>query len=244
MEYRGTTEVFILSHEEAIKSKVDLNTLVPKLFIRNLLTPEEREEVLYEREFPHVRKTNLVTILSKKGETTPKLLIESLREETTHRPHAELADILECDLQPSSCDDQSEGAAVDPPSTSLASEVSDKPSEVESHQTTTGNPHSDPEHCSECTFSLTPPVTAEHSVRCLHTSCDAQSHEQQSVLDSSLPKRLNSENDGLVQELSKPSACSWFTPPVGTSLRSQIKYIMFGLCLYRVKEECPYILKQ
>ena len=90
-----TTESLILSHEEAIKTSVDLDTLVPKLFKKRLLTPAEREELLYHEICPNKRKIRLVTILSKKGENAPGLLVECLREETSHLPHTELANSLE-----------------------------------------------------------------------------------------------------------------------------------------------------
>ena len=97
---------FILSHAEAIEANVDLNTLVPKLFNKNLLTPEEREELLYEREYPHVRKKKLVKFLSQKGRDVLTLFIKSLHEATSHLPHARLANTLEhalpeCLLHPS-----------------------------------------------------------------------------------------------------------------------------------------------
>ena len=92
---------FILCHEEAIKVAVDLSKLVPKLYSNRVLTPEDREELLYEHVPPNQRKTKLVTILSNKGRDAPSLLIKSLREEKTHLPHAELATLLERDFQAS-----------------------------------------------------------------------------------------------------------------------------------------------
>ena len=90
---------FILSHAEAIEANIDLNTLVPKLFNNNLLTPNEREELLYEREYPYVRKKRLVDFLSQKGQSVPTRFIKSLHEATSHLPHARLADVLERALQ-------------------------------------------------------------------------------------------------------------------------------------------------
>ena len=96
---------FILSHAEAIKANIDLNTLVPKLFDNNLLTPSERNELLYELEYPYVRKKRLIDFLSQKGQSVPRRFIKSLHEATSHLQHARLADVLEralpCLQQPS-----------------------------------------------------------------------------------------------------------------------------------------------
>ena len=92
---------FILCHEKAITDGVDLKELVPKLYYNGLLTGDNREELLYVHNPPNQRKTKLVTILSNKGNDAPRLLIRSLREEKTHPPHAELAALLEHDLQAS-----------------------------------------------------------------------------------------------------------------------------------------------
>lgn len=112
MESRGTTEntegtrgntateLFIRSHAEDIVTNVDLDTLVPKLFNNNLLTPEEREELLYKREYPaHIRKEKLVTFLLRKGENALKLFVKSLHEATSYLSHAQLAGTLEHALQ-------------------------------------------------------------------------------------------------------------------------------------------------
>ena len=92
-------EEFILRHDEVIRDHIDLETLVPKLYNKELLTKGEREVVLYEKTAPPDRKKSLVQYLSKKGAAAPKLLIECLREARDHLPHSDLADILENDLQ-------------------------------------------------------------------------------------------------------------------------------------------------
>ena len=94
--FRGN---FILLHEEEIKEGVHLDTLVPKLYRKGLLTKDEREELLYREHAPPRRKSRLVDILSEKGKDVPRLFIECLREETTHLPHSQLATLLERHLQ-------------------------------------------------------------------------------------------------------------------------------------------------
>ena len=87
----------ILRHEEAIKELIQLDTLVPKLYNKRLLTKDEREDLL-DFHIPRTeRKIKLVKTLSNKGKDAPRLLIECLREEKTHFPHAQLAKILEHD---------------------------------------------------------------------------------------------------------------------------------------------------
>ena len=98
MEDHDWSERFILNHEEAIRDSVMLETLVPKLYNKRLIIKDEREELVYVRTPPNERKIRLVTILSGKGKDTPRLLIECLREEGEHRPHSELATLLENDL--------------------------------------------------------------------------------------------------------------------------------------------------
>ena len=105
---------FILRHEEAIKELIDLNTLVPKLYNKGLLTKDEREDLLDFNILRTHRKIKLVTTLSNKGKDAPRLLIECLREEKTHLPHAELAEILEHNLHASPR--QNGGGSVQHPS--------------------------------------------------------------------------------------------------------------------------------
>ena len=93
------SQSFILSSHEAIKKRVNLDVLVPKLYNKGLLTNDEREELLFEQREPHKRKKRLVEIIASKGDTAPRLLIECLRVANEHLPHSELATILEHSLQ-------------------------------------------------------------------------------------------------------------------------------------------------
>lgn len=90
---------FIVSNHKEIKKRVNLDELVPILYEKQLLTDDEREELLYEQQPSNKRKNKLVEIVASKGDRAPWLLIESLREENEHLPHSELATILESRLQ-------------------------------------------------------------------------------------------------------------------------------------------------
>ena len=90
---------FILSNLKEIKKRVNLGELVPILYKKQLLTNDEREELLYKEHLPNERKKRLVEIVASKGDRAPWLLIECLREENEHLPHSELATILECSLR-------------------------------------------------------------------------------------------------------------------------------------------------
>ena len=90
---------FILSHHEEIQKRVDLDTLVPKLYRKRLLTHNEREDLLYLHLPPSKRKARLVEIIANKGNEAPRLFIECLREEASHIGHSELATILENNLR-------------------------------------------------------------------------------------------------------------------------------------------------
>jgi hypothetical protein len=92
------SERFILSNHEVIKKRINLDELVPKLYNRQLLTSDEREELLFEQKERYKKKTRLIEIVSSKGDAAPWLLIECLREANEHLPHSELAGILERSL--------------------------------------------------------------------------------------------------------------------------------------------------
>ena len=93
-----SAERFILTNEEVIKRYVNLVKIVPKLYCKQLITADEREELLHEPTPPPNRKTRLVTILSGKGEYAPRTFINCLHEEKEHIGHSKLADILRRNL--------------------------------------------------------------------------------------------------------------------------------------------------
>lgn len=90
---------FFLSNEQEIKKRVNLDELVPVLYKKQLLTHDEREELLYVHHLPAKRKTRLVEIMASKEDRAPRLYIECLRETNSQSSHSELATILEKWLQ-------------------------------------------------------------------------------------------------------------------------------------------------
>ena len=88
------SNVFQVHHQNFL-DKINLDTLAPKLYSKNLLTEVEYEAVTYIHHLPHDRKVKLVQYLQSKGKGSLPVIVECLRQETTHPPHAELADIIE-----------------------------------------------------------------------------------------------------------------------------------------------------
>lgn len=88
--HSGKESVF-LRHMDDIVQLVDLNTLVPILLKYGLLTSEE-SEVLYSDKLltRSERKRKLAEYMASKGDRSPDLFLQALKEEPEHLGHQDL----------------------------------------------------------------------------------------------------------------------------------------------------------
>ena len=82
--------LFQVFQEDFIEN-VNLQTLIPKLNGRGLLTRQEEQQLRNETWTPDHRIATLTQILHGKGPDAPRIVLECLQEERSHPPHAVLA---------------------------------------------------------------------------------------------------------------------------------------------------------
>ena len=82
--------LFQVLQEDFIEN-VNLQTLIPKLNGRELLTRQEEQQLRNETWTPDHRIATLTQILHGKGPDAPRIVLECLQEERSHPPHAVLA---------------------------------------------------------------------------------------------------------------------------------------------------------
>ena len=82
--------LFQVLQEDFIEN-VNLQTLIPKLNGRGLLTRQEEQQLRNETWTLDHRIATLTQILHGKGPDAPRIVLECLQEERSHAPHAVLA---------------------------------------------------------------------------------------------------------------------------------------------------------
>lgn len=93
-ETESVSDVFQALQKDFI-DLIDLDTFVPQLNAKGLLTSDEEYVLTYQETPPGRRKTTLTQFLRSKGRDARDLVLECLRAEKTHTGHAELAKKLD-----------------------------------------------------------------------------------------------------------------------------------------------------